>query len=284
MMSFSDATIRRFLLAQLSPTERSTFELRLFTDSSLVQRARLAEFELIDEYAAGRLSAKQRLAFQQKFLVAAERQGKLEVSTALANSLAGQDAPSPVGSPAGAFAWPRLAWKVAFAIIALAVVLAGALVIRKEPEFVRQIIPKRRTSAPKPAPTPVAAHHPRNQNEAREHRDEQSPLPAHEASTETIVLSSDIPADQAPVISLASGSNVVRLELKVDQTEAATFGLTVTADGQVVYSVPEIPAEHADRIDIDVPVERLKPGVFQVTLTRLNTEPAASTVYYFRVR
>jgi hypothetical protein len=85
---FSDATIRRFLLAQLSRAERSVFETALFTYSQLEHRARLVEIELIDDYAADRLRANERAAFQQKFLVTAARQKKLEVSAALQRSLA----------------------------------------------------------------------------------------------------------------------------------------------------------------------------------------------------
>src|SRR5918999_1015387 len=85
---FSDDTIRRFLLAQLSRAAQSTFETVLFTNAQLEQRVRLAEIALIDDHAAERLSVSERAAFQQNFLVTAARQKKLEVSAALQKRLA----------------------------------------------------------------------------------------------------------------------------------------------------------------------------------------------------
>lgn len=284
MLNVSDATIRRFLLAQLSPNDRTAFEAKLFTDSPLEQRTRLIELELIDDHAAGRLSTKERQAFQQKFLVAAARQRKLQVSNALLENLADDFASRPGHSSLRQFAWPRLAWKVALAVIALAVVLASALVIRKEPKIVRQIIPKRLRPAAVPSPSPQAAHHPTNSIDSPEHRDEPQQRPPHEASPATIVLNANVPAESATVVSLANASNVVRLELRMEQAESATFALAVTFGEQVVYSIPELPVENTERIDIDIPVDRFKPGDFQVTLTRLNAELGVPTIYYFRVQ
>ena len=49
--TFSDGTVRRFLLAQLSPRRHSSFETTLIGSSVLEQRVRLAEVELLDDYA-----------------------------------------------------------------------------------------------------------------------------------------------------------------------------------------------------------------------------------------
>jgi len=45
----------------------------------------------------------------------------------------------------------------------------------------------------------------------------------------------------------------------------------------------ELSAQNRDRLDFDVPIERLKPGVFQISLKRINDE-ASAVVYYFRVQ
>ena len=284
---FSEATIRRFLLAQLSRGEQSAFERALLMNSQLEQRARLAEIALIDDYVLSRLKANDRELFQKKFLVTTARRRKLEVSFALRQTFAVENALQPARSSGAQslFVWPTFAWRIAFAMVLLMVLLASALVIRKEPQIVRQIIPKRLRPGAVVTPTPAAAHHPLNSAESADHRDETPQLPAHEASPQTLVLPATSSPDKAPVVSLANNaSKAVRLELVLGRNESATFRVAVTTGEEVVYSVAEISVENADRIDIDVPIERLKPGVFQVSLTRINGEASAEVgIYYFRV-
>ena len=283
---FSDGTIRRFLLAQLSRTERSAFETALFANSQLEQRARLVEMELVDDYAADRLRANERAAFQRKFLVSAARQKKLEVSAALQRSLANRFAPQSAASLANSlFPWPRLAWRLAFSILGVALLLASVVVIRREPKIVKNVIPKRWRPAAAVTPTPQAAHHGTGSSESPVHRDEPPALPAHEAVPQTIVLRANSSTDNAPVVSLPNnGARAVRLELMLDKNESATFSVVVTtSSGEVVHNVPGIRVEASDRIDFDVQIERLKPGEYQVTLTRLSGEASAVGTYYFRV-
>lgn len=284
---FSDGTIRRFLLAQLSRAEQSAFEAALFTSSQLEHRVRIVEIEVIDDYAADRLRANERAAFQQKFLVSAARQKKLEVSAALqrnvVNGLVSQQAASSANS---LFPWPRLAWRLAFSLLGVALLLASVVVIRREPKIVRNVIPKRWRPAAAGTPTPQAAHHGTSSSESPVHRDETQALPAHEASPQTIVLRADSSADKAYSISLTNNAaNVVRLELMMGRPESATFSIIVaTSRGDVMHNVPEIRVEASDRIDFDVQVERLKPGGYQVTLTRLTGDAGVVGTFYFRVQ
>lgn len=282
---FSDGAIRRFLLAQLSRAERSAFESALITNSQLEQRARLLEIELVDDYAADRLRTNERAAFQQKFLVTAARQKKLEVSAALQRSLTGLSS-QRTDSLISTFPWPRLVWRIAFSILALAILLTSVMVIRREPQIVERIIPKRLRPAAVVTPTPEPAHHANSSSEPGVHRDELPTLPAHEASPQTIVVRADSSADSAPVLSLTSNTaKTVRLELELESNESATFSIVVTnSNGEVVHNVPEIHVEHADRVDFEVQAERLKAGEYQVTLTRINGEAGRAGTYHFRVQ
>src|SRR5258708_39904542 len=80
---FSGDAIHRFLFGRLSAAEQATLEERLFTDDALEARVRLAEFDLTDDYALERLSAADREAFEEKFLLSAQRKRLPKVSTAL---------------------------------------------------------------------------------------------------------------------------------------------------------------------------------------------------------
>ena len=276
---FSDAVIRRFLLAQLSAREQSAFEAALLSSSRLEQRVRLAEIDLVDDYAADRLRPKDCTAFLEKFLVTNRRHKQLAVSTALRNSFAVDVVAQPV------FAWPRLAWRVAFAIIALVVLFASALVIRKEPQLVKRLIPKRfQKPVATATPTPAAAHHASNSSEPASHREESPVLREHEAAPQIIVMRPGLAADNTSVVRITqNGSDVVRLELMLETNELATFSIVVTSSsGEIVHNVPEMHVE-SDRIDFDVLADRLQPGDFQVTLTRLTGEARVVATYHFRV-
>ncbi len=150
---FSDGTIRRFLLAQLSRGEQSAFERALLMNPQLEQRARLAEIALIDDCVLNRLKANERDVFQKEFLVTTARRRKLEVSNALRQTLAVENVSRPARSLSvqSVFVWPTLAWRIAFAIAVLTVLFASALVIRREPQIVKRIIPKRLRPATVPA-------------------------------------------------------------------------------------------------------------------------------------
>ena len=286
--SFSDATIRRFLLAQLSREVQPAFERALFADPQLEQRMRLAEIALIDDYVLNRLKTDDRGVFQKEFLVTTARRRKLEVSHALRQTFAVENVSLLVHSSStqSLFDWPTMAWRIAFAVVVLTVLFASALVIRREPQIVKRIIPTRLRPAAVVTPTPQTSHHAAGSSESPEHRDETPQLPPHEASPETIVLEANANADTAPVVSLTtSGANVIRIELKLERTESATFSIVVTnSGGEVVHNVPELHLEDADRIDFDIQANRLKAGDYQVILKRISGEPAAQATYHFRVQ
>jgi hypothetical protein len=286
--NISDGTIRRFLLAQLSRGEQSAFEQALLMNPLLEQRTRLAEIALIDDYVLSRLKANDRDLFQKEFLVTTARRRKLEVSNALRQTFAVEKGSQPAHS-SGAhnlFVRSTFAWRIAFAIVLLMVLFASALVIRKEPQIVKRIIPKRLRPAAIVTPTPAAAHHPANSSELPDHRDETPHLPAHEAAPQTIVLPANSSADNARIVSLTSNAaKAVRFELMLETHESATFSIVVTTSiGEVVYSAPEFRVENANRIDFDVQIERLKPGEYQATLTRHTGEASVAGTFYFRVQ
>src|SRR2546426_9238041 len=98
---FSDDAIRRFLFGGLSAAEELTFEERLFADERLETRVRLAECELADDYAFGRLNSAERELFEQRFLVSAARQQQLNVSKALHDRFATVSTVATVSPSAG---------------------------------------------------------------------------------------------------------------------------------------------------------------------------------------
>src|SRR5713226_1822889 len=123
---FSDETIRRFLLGELSKSEQPLFERQLFTDAGLDGRVRLAEIDLADDYAFERLNATDRALFEEKYLVTSKRQGALNVSAALRDRFSSNKATAAWAEEITVakrwrhlFGFSRPAWKIAFGVLIL---------------------------------------------------------------------------------------------------------------------------------------------------------------------
>lgn len=86
--------IRRYLLNQLSESERNDFELRLLTEEPLSEELEIVEDELIDDYRTQQLSPADRSKFDEVFRSTPERERKIQASDALGRYFAGHP-PSP---------------------------------------------------------------------------------------------------------------------------------------------------------------------------------------------
>src|SRR5205085_3921808 len=91
-----EKTIRQYLLGELAEAEMSSFEERLMIDDELFKLLLFVEDELIDERAAGELSAEEQARFDAYFLATPQRRERLELARALHDYAAEYPAPKPV--------------------------------------------------------------------------------------------------------------------------------------------------------------------------------------------
>ena len=296
----SNDAVRRFLLGQLSANEQPGFERRLFLDSELEARVRLAEFELADDYACLRLSAEDRERFERRFLLSDDRKLKLNVSHALRERFV--LTPAPVRTMPRIFrqlqsllSFNRPVVRIAFGVAMLLVILGGAwLVIKDEQPIkdrIKRIVKIRR---PQPPSTPRESHHPSN-NSAPD-RPAPTPVPDHarpapSPTVEIIPLSPDVLTDsgKAPTINLSAGTHdIVRLELAIKPEPSALFQAQLsTIEGQAVVTADSLKTTDAagNRIDFNVPASLLKAGDYKITLTKVSdTSKESIASYYFRVQ
>jgi hypothetical protein len=289
-VEFSDEMIRRFLFGGLSSAEQPVFEQSLFSDDGLERRVRRAEFALADDYAYDRLNQTERDLFAKKFLISTERRRLAEVSTVLRERFAPV---SVTNSKAGVVkrfrAWiavSRPARRLAFVAVLLLILFGTALLVIKEPrlpqKIANQLIPRRR--APRSAPREV--NHPTNDSPPV-HQETPSPLPPHEqtSSTMSVQLSSDA---EAPTINVPQGAqDIVRFQLAVPADKRGPFRAELlTSEGQTVFTAESITANgDGAQVYFDVAAAALKPGNYQIKLTRDNAG-AKDVVgnYWFRVR
>lgn len=296
--SFSDETIRRFLLGRLSASERPLFEQRLITRDDLDARVRLAELDLADDYAFERLSTPDRRLFEQKFLLASNRQHQLRVSKTLRDRFSFTAAPSSKDHMVTQrlrelFGLSRPAWRIAFGVLILLIVFGTAWLVIREPRIVQQIANRLNPRRSPQRSAPREVHHPTNQS-SPEHTTTPSPMPEHgqTASSPVAVPVALTPAvspkaSEMPALDLPKGDrDVVRLQLAKPVQTGPYRAELLTIEGSWVLSADSLkPDDSRAEIDFDVPVRLLKSGNYQVKLSRVGGGSKGSVAnYYFRVQ
>src|SRR5215813_727702 len=88
----NEKLLYRFLLGEASPDEQEGIEIRLLED---------AEFDLIDDYIRGDLTAGEVRSFEQTFLNSSARRRKLDTARVLLNSNAALPEAVPLGRGSG---------------------------------------------------------------------------------------------------------------------------------------------------------------------------------------
>ena len=306
--SVSDETIRLFLLGRLNEDERSSFDERLFVDDELEERVRLAECEIVDDYAAERLSAEERELFTEKFMRTAERKQKLAVSQALRTYSLSQTAykknaaeiesTPPRGKFLSLFGFnrPALAFAVSFGALVLLVGLVWFITRsareRNEPAIVKhetlptpspQISPQ---STVTPTPDPDSTTSPTPTPKA-------TPSPVEPSQTPLIATAVLMPGalrdggDMARVTLPKGDRDIVRLQLMLESNEPGTFRAELlTAEGQSIATASKLKASNtnaATQVNFTLPARRLQAGDYQVKLSReTNGQVEGVGRYYFR--
>lgn len=125
----TEQTFTRYLLGELSETERTALEEKYFGDSQLFDQLLKTENDLLDDYARGRLSSPLRQRLEQRYLAHPERRGRLKFAEALIARLgdAEQANPSAVAAPS-ALARLRASLRAGVPTLAFSTVLAALLI------------------------------------------------------------------------------------------------------------------------------------------------------------
>jgi hypothetical protein len=295
----ADDILRSFLLGRLDAAEQKRFEEQLMTDDRLHERLRQAELQLADDFAGDRIDQLDRERFAKTFMLTDERRRMLAVSDALHQRF------SPLRDARPTLAL-RTSWRgmlnrpvlrFAFGVIILALLIGSVWLVTREPNLVRRFLPKHAPSRPVTIPTPQEANHPANVAPPV-HRDDAASPDGHESSlpnqtTETrvittLALSPGTLSDpsQTPTITLsADAPGVVRLELAVEQNTSGEFQAEVLTKGNAVFTSGSLKIGGNFQFEVDVPVQTLNAGDYEVRLSRVaEGSKQAVANYYFRVR
>jgi len=289
---FSDETIRRFLLGDLSESEQPLFEQQMFTDAGLDVRIRLAEIDLADDYAFERLSAADRVLFEERFMVTSRRQRELNVSSALRDRFSMRATAAWAEKITVAKRWRHLfgfnrpAWKIAFGVLILLILFGTVLLVVKEPRLTQQITNKvfPRRSPARSAPREV--NHPTNTS-SPEHRTTPAPMPLHDSAnrlTESAELFPSPPdLGKIPTLTLPTGENsVVRLRLAVINQTVPYRAEVLSIDGKSVFNLDWL---SGPPFNVDVSASLLKSGKYQIRLSDARDGSKKEVAsYYFWVQ
>jgi anti-sigma factor RsiW len=138
-MSKTEQMMTRYLLGELTESEREALERKYFTDPKVFDSVTKAEQELIDNYVRGRLPAEVRARFEQYYLAHPQRRERMKFGEALVTRLDQIGEARAAKQPVESGRWwerlfeslrgPRLALGVSIALASVLVALGGAWLV-----------------------------------------------------------------------------------------------------------------------------------------------------------
>lgn len=296
---------KRFLLGNLSESERVKIEDGFLEQDDFYQELLVAEDDLIDAYVRGELPAHERALFEQRRLTSPHSRERVEFARTLFESVSASSVLGPVPDRpaswwsfgAGGLLIRRPAIGLAFAAVLLVLMLAGLWFgldrwrIRPAPEQAKGIQPMPITPPESPAPIRPA-------EEPHVARNEERP-PAKETPTvrppvlPVIATFALLPglargSSGAGALVLPAGATEVRLRLVLEGEAYKTYRAVLsTPEGRRVSSrdVTNGPAAKSANLTLTFPAELFSSGDYVLDLSGANTPGNWESVadYSFRI-
>lgn len=299
---------KRFLLGNLSESERAEIEDSFLTQDEFYQELLIAEDDLIDAYVRDELPAPERALFEQSRLTLPHSRERVEFAQTLLNSVSGKTAVIPARVPdrgvswwqhlAGPFSSRRPALGFAFAAALLVIVVVGLWFLTNErqtgsvPEQAKTIQPKPATPYEAPTPMPTAEQQQLTRDEVNSNR---SPATETQKRTAPVIatftLSPGLVRSEngAGPLVLPAGATEVQLRLSLEGETHKKYRATLsTPEGRKIWSRdltggrPSIESTH---ITLSLPADLLEGGDYVMDLSGVNVDGKWESVadYSFRV-
>ena len=231
--------LRQLLLAyklgELPTAERSELEERMFNDETFSDRLEEAEYDLIDDYRAHRLSTADRPRVEKSFsreqLMRALPPATSPTHHRLQSRAVHQSLQQPPNVSLSASAWPRLRLSLAAAVLVLLAATSWFLVSRHVQERASNYVAATSAATGAPASPPVAAE---------SGAPSAYPLP-NPAATAVLLLGPEVTRGAPTVdLQLSPAVTTLRVQWVVPQQERGTaFCLSVTKNGKALRTVAQ---------------------------------------------
>lgn len=304
----SNDALRKYLLTLLVEKERLGLDQQLLVDDHLAERMRLAESQLIEDYADGKLGPSERDLFLKKFLITDSRRQQLNLTNTLQSYAAtrsttrlapatDQRKTSWREALAALFGQPSRGWAIAGSLAALVLVVGLIWFAAKRGNETQPLIA---TSEPVPKASPQTP----TQTDLHSALPSPSTSPAVKKPAVTGTPESGPPprvASYALVAgALRSGGDMSRIAVPRGDRDLVRFSLVLdglvegpyraelnTAEGQKVLVRNQLRAtviKDEVTVVLEVPARLLPAGDYQLKLTSQKpssrNQPAGS--FYFR--
>ena len=303
--------LKSYLLGELGPDERHRLEQRLMTDSDVFEELHRIEDELIDDYLEGGLSGRERERFENFFLAAPERKQRLSFAKSLKRYLAAHKSESGQQVPGSdflhSFVHSRnlvLKWALAASILLMiaggswSVLHISGLRAALDLERTETRASQERLNNVQIRNRELAASLENEQSRIRQLEQQAAELKKYQKSgpsllpgqnlTTTIAVSL-VPltrgTDSAPKIAIPAGTNLVRLDLKIESQDYLRYQAALQRVGEDEIIAQTELSMQGRLPGLFVPAELLRPEDYVLTLSGITAAGDIESIrsYYFRV-
>jgi hypothetical protein len=274
MMTPSDAQLREFLLRRMPAQDAAQLEEAIIVTDWVAERLRDEEFDLIDDYAGGRLIAEDRADVERYLLTSVENVHSLRMARLLSRESASREPALSVPGRTQIQGAQQRRWMARLA--PLGVVLAAGLVAVA-------LIPDWSRTARQPGMTSTAAR-----SEVPSALPESAPSKAAD-SIPILTLLADVNRGSAsPVLHWRADAASIRLQAEVPGPERNTLYLLKVYDaaGRPLFEAAALSARTAGHyrfVDTVLPSKVLGPGARTVWLRASDTAEGAPPDYTWHI-
>ena len=286
----------RYLLGELSESERADLERRYFADSTFFERLSQCESDLMDDYARGRLSPETRERFEKAYLADPERRARLRFSEALVAKLDREVSPGLIPQEAETTSWwqklfvpfigGQRALAFSFAVLLL-MVLGSAWLLLRTSRLRNELAQTRATEAAREQhehelQQQLIDEQARNQQLIAElDRERAQPTPevgiaspknTAPAFVSLLLVASGVRGAEtkSPTLSIPAGTQEVRIELKTAENEYQSYQLELHAlGGKAIFDHKKVKptmTKSGANFGFSVPASRFTSGDYILTL------------------
>jgi hypothetical protein len=291
-----EAVLRKYLLGDMSSEEQEEIELWLMSNEDAYCLLEAAEDDLIDDSFAGRLAPRDLDRFQNHFLVAPERQRKLQFSRSFKRAIdtAAQPVRLEFPSRPGLLDFLRFRPAFVYATSALIVILLTGNVwsLLKVAELQRELH----------SVTNQVTELGRDRDDLKRQLDEsqaaalalQAAIPPPKPSAAPVLLAMNLvpgitrSSNEIPTITLTSNASSVRFSLALLDDNFTVYRVSLmNVDSREIWTQSKVSptaARDGKTIVLNVPAEVLSSGDFSFSLMGVpdSGTPESIARYYFR--
>lgn len=291
--------MRRYLLGDLPESEQSALEEQYFSDSVRLDEVWAVENQLVDDYARGMLSRKERERFEGHYLASPRHRERVAFARMLLEAADQEPADETTSSwrdwLMATLRGPQLAWGLSLAALLL-VVAGGVWFLSERSRLQDQLAAMRSERLAERAATQererelaeqIATGRQRNHQLAAELerlRERETPRPAIFSFLLTASLLRGGSEPQS--MKIPRDADHVELRMRLEADDYPFYQAVIRAvDGGEVFSQRNIKPRASATVAVKAPATKLPAGDYILTLSGVNSAGAAEEVnrYFFRV-